>query len=202
MGQGEDGSGRYTRLVAEMAILHRRTDAYWQLLALGPVVVPVLHDGLSHSDAAVREGCVKLLDHFLTEETIPAIIAALDDEHPRVRLAAVHTLACDRCKKDACRPNDADVLPLAIRLVTSDPDKHVRAMAAELVGKAAHTALEAADALEAVRDGDPEPSVRKKAGWYAPGGTIYERSRAKTLASPALVAEDLHDGAQSGAPAE
>ncbi|MDQ4021095.1 MAG: HEAT repeat domain-containing protein [Actinomycetota bacterium] len=133
MDQGEDGPGRYTRLVAEMAIPHRRTDAYWQLLALGPVVVPVLHDGVSHSDAAVREGCVKLLDHFLTEETIPAIIAALDDEHPRVRLAAVHSLACDRCKKDACCPNDPDVLPLAIRLVTSDPDKHVRAMAGALL---------------------------------------------------------------------
>ena len=118
MDDGEDGSGRYARLVAEMAISHRRTDAYWRLLALGPVVVPALHDGLSHSDAAVREGCVQLLDHFLTEETVPAIIAALDDEHPRVRLAAAHTLACDRCKKDACRPNDRDILPVATRTST------------------------------------------------------------------------------------
>ncbi|MGH3566694.1 MAG: HEAT repeat domain-containing protein, partial [Pseudonocardia sp.] len=127
---------RHERLVADMAIPHRRTDAYWQLLSEGPVVVPVLHAGVSHGDAAVREGCVQLLDHFLTEETIPAVIAALDDEHPRVRMAAAHTLACDRCKKDACRPDDRDVLPVAIRLLTSDPDKHVRAMAAELVGKA------------------------------------------------------------------
>lgn len=124
---GADGAGRYGRLVAEMAIPHRRRDAYWQLLAFGPVVVPVLHDGLSHGDAAVREGCVQLL------------------------------------------------LPAVIRLLTTDPDKHVRAMPAELVGRAAHTAPEAVRALEAVRDGDPEPGVRKKAGWYAPGGTIYER---------------------------
>lgn len=159
-----------------MAIPYRCRDAYWQLLTLGPVVVPVLHDGLSHGDAAVREGCVQLLDHFLTEDTIAAIVAALDDEHPRVRMAAAHTLACDRCKKNACRPADSDVLPAAIRLLTTDPDKHVRAMAAELVGRAVHTAPEAVRALEAVRDGDPEPGVRKKAGWYAPGGTIYKRT--------------------------
>lgn len=85
-------------------------------------------------------------------------------------------MACDRCKKDACRPADDDVLPAAIRLLTTDPDKHVRAMAAELVGKAVHTAPEAVVALKAVRDGDPEPGVRKKASWYAPGGTIYQRT--------------------------
>lgn len=82
-----DEAARYRRLVAEMAIPHRRADAYWQLLAFGPAVVAALYDGLSDGDAAVREGCVQLLDHFLTEDTIPAVIAALDGEHPRVQMA-------------------------------------------------------------------------------------------------------------------
>jgi hypothetical protein len=31
--------------------------------------------------------------------------------------------------------------------------------------------------LIAARDGDAEPTVRKKASWYAPGGTIYAKTR-------------------------
>ena len=49
-------------------------------------------------------------------------------------------------------------------------------MAAELVGKFAHTDVRAITALEASHTQDPSPAVRKKAGWYAPGGTIYERT--------------------------
>jgi hypothetical protein len=51
-------------------------------------------------------------------------------------------------------------------------------MAAELVGTWAHTHPEAAAALLASAHDDPSPAVRKKAGWYAPGGTIYRRRSA------------------------
>ena len=51
----------------------------------------------------------------------------------------------------------------------------VRTMAAELVGAWAPTHPEAAAALQASAEADPSPVVRKKAAWYAPGGTIYRR---------------------------
>ena len=37
------------------------------------------------------------------------------------------------------------------------------------------THREAAEALLASGSGDPSPTVRKRAAWYAPGGTIYRR---------------------------
>jgi hypothetical protein len=49
-------------------------------------------------------------------------------------------------------------------------------MAAELVGKFVHTAPQAVAALQATWAHDPSPAVRKKASWYAPGGTIYQRT--------------------------
>jgi hypothetical protein len=54
-------------------------------------------------------------------------------------------------------------------------------MAVELVGAWAPTHPEAATALRASADGDPSPAVRKKAAWYAPGGTIYRQKAARLL---------------------
>ena len=57
-----------------------------------------------------------------------------------------------------------------------DPDAHVRAYAVELVGRWVHTHSEAEAAIIRSRDHDPSPAVRKKAGWYAPGGTIHRKT--------------------------
>ena len=56
--------------------------------------------GLSHPDARVRQFCCKVLDHLMDAESIPALIEALGDPAASVRIAAVHALACDRCKTD------------------------------------------------------------------------------------------------------
>jgi hypothetical protein len=49
-------------------------------------------------------------------------------------------------------------------------------MAAELVGKFVHTDGRAVTALKTSHAQDPSPVVRKKAGWYTPGGTIYQQT--------------------------
>ena len=49
-------------------------------------------------------------------------------------------------------------------------------MAADVVGRWAHGDEAAAAALVDARDLDPDPMVRKKASWYAPGGPIYRRT--------------------------
>jgi hypothetical protein len=40
----------------------------------------------------------------MNADSIPLLIGALADPCERVRIAAVHALACDRCKTGACRP--------------------------------------------------------------------------------------------------
>ena len=90
--------------------------------------------------------------------------------------ALAHALACDRCKGDTCAPGAGQGLEPALQHLASDPDAHVRAMAAGLVGKFVHTDGRAVSALKTARAQDPSPTVRKKAGWFTPGGTIYKRT--------------------------
>jgi hypothetical protein len=104
------------------------------------------------------------------------LIAMADDPDARVRIAAFHALACDRCKGDTCAPGADAVLEPALRHLASDPDAHVRARAAELAGKFAHTDGRAVTAVETAHAHDPSPAVRKTAGWFTPGGAIYKRT--------------------------
>jgi HEAT repeat protein len=157
----------------------RVSSAFRWLLNRGPAAVPAIRAGLRHLDPAVREQCCKLLDHFLVEDAVEEMIAMVDDPVPAVRVAALHALSCDRCKSDACRPAGALVLRPAVRLLRDDPDAHVRARAAELAGRFVHSSAEAQAALVQARDADPSPAVRKKAGWYAPGGIIYRRTQGR-----------------------
>jgi HEAT repeat protein len=166
-----------TDLVGLLADPHRSVRAYQRLIGLGPAGAAAVRQGLRHPDARVREYCCKVLDHVMDAASIPALIRALRDPAEQVRIAAAHALSCDRCKSDACRPAAAAVLPAAIAMLAGDPSAHVRAFAAELVGRWVHTHPAACAALEHAAAQDPSPAVRKKASWFAPGGTIYRRTR-------------------------
>jgi HEAT repeat protein len=168
-------------LVHAMSSPPRLPGAYRALLGLGMASLPAIRQGLTHPDAVVREHCCKLLDHLLVDDAVQDLIAMVDDADARVRVAALHALSCDRCKTDSCRPDQAVVLPLGIKLLHQDPDARVRAMAAELVGRWTHTNSDAATALARARDDDPSPAVRKKAGWYTPGGPIHRRTSPQSI---------------------
>ena len=155
---------------------HRAVSAQRRLVAAGAEALPALRRGLGSADPRVRSKWCQVLDQLADEESFQLLVMMLDDGHPRVRIDALHALGCDRCKRSACRPREEDVLPKAIWLLRHDPDKHVRAMAAEVVGRWVHTSGGAQQALLAARAHDPEASVRKKAGWYAPGGSIFKRT--------------------------
>jgi len=163
-------------LLAELAIPHRAKAAYRALLKAGPDALPMMRRGLKHENADVRFWCCQYLDRFLEHEVMGELITMLDDADPRVRLATLHTLACDRCKEGDCRPEEAAVLPRAIGLLEGDPDDHVRAMALEVVGRFVHGSEAAVNALAAAATDDSSPTVRKKAKWYVPGGAIYRRT--------------------------
>jgi HEAT repeat protein len=164
-------------LVLSLGDPQRTVPAYRELLRRGPHALDAIRAGLHHRDAAVREGCCRLLDHLVDLDSMDALVAMADDPDPTVRVAAFHALACDRCKGDTCAPGAGLVLEPAIRHLASDPDAHVRARAAELVGRFVHTDARAAPALERSHALDPSAAVRKKAGWYAPGGAIHARIR-------------------------
>ena len=154
----------------------RAVAAYHELLRRGQDAVDAIRAGLDHQSPAVREGCCRLLDHLVDTGSMGQLIAMADDPDARVRTAAFHALACDRCKGDTCAPDAGQVLEPALRHLAADPDPHVRAMAAELAGKFAHTYDRAVAALQTAHAQDPSPAVRKKAGWFTPGGTIYQRT--------------------------
>ncbi|XOV90622.1 MAG: HEAT repeat domain-containing protein [Pseudomonadota bacterium] len=168
-------TGELESLIEQLAIPHRAKRAYWRLVGAGSRSLPAVRRGLSSAEGDVRMHCARILDHIVDEDSIDELVKLLDDPDPRVRVHALHALACDRCKDNACRPAKDPVLPKAIDALLEDPDAHVRAMAVEVVGRWMHTDEDAVMALEAARDQDDAPAVRKKAGWYAPGGTIYRK---------------------------
>ncbi|MGW2646251.1 HEAT repeat domain-containing protein [Streptomyces sp. NPDC001393] len=163
-------------LVSCLGDPQRTAVAYRELLRRGEHAVSAIRAGLHDGNPAVREGCCRLLDHLVDTDSMGELVAMADDPDARVRIAAFHALACDRCKGDTCAPGPDRVLEPALQHLAADPDPHVRAMAAELVGKFARLDARAAAALKDSHSHDPSPAVRKKAGWYTPGGPIYERT--------------------------
>jgi hypothetical protein len=166
-----------TELLEQLAIKHHAKAAYRKLFAMGFAAVPIAEEGLKHDHARVRYYCCSLLDHFLVPEALENLIDMVDDPDPEVRTIALHTLACDRCKEGDCRPAEAKVLPKALQILSNDGNAHVRAMAIEVVGQYVHTNRDAAQALIETNRKDSSPTVRKKAGWYMPGGPIYKRTK-------------------------
>jgi HEAT repeat protein len=168
---------QYCELIEALAFPYRATDAYRALLAVGVEALPAVRAGLRHDHPDVRLHCCRFLDRYLLPETFSDLIDMLNDSDIRVRCTALHTLACDRCKQGiGCRPEEAAVLPRAMTLLVSDPDAHVRAMAIEVVGRFVHSNALATAAVVAAARSDESSTVRKKAGWYAPGGSIHRRT--------------------------
>ena len=116
-------------------------------------------DGLSHDDWRVRRRCARLLDDLsFTDESLAALEACLDDPHPKVRAAAMHSLACERCKPDGCA---LEVRPLFERMVR-DPNVKVRS---KVVGPLTWQDLGkwGAELLADVAANDPSAQLRRSA---------------------------------------
>jgi HEAT repeat protein len=167
----------HSELIETLAIPYRAPDAFRALLDIGIEALPAVRAGLRHDNPDVRLHCCRFLDRYLLPETLSDLLDMLDDGDKRVRCSALHTLACDRCKEGTCRPEEGQVLPKATKLLETDPHPHVRAMAIEVVGQFVHTNVIAANAISDALQRDENSTVRKKAGWYAPGGPIHKRTR-------------------------
>lgn len=154
----------------------RAEDCYWLLMSRGMSAVPAVRRGLRSHDAKIRYQCCRMLDHWLDDGVLADLVQMLDEDDPAVLIQVLHTLTCERCKEGACRPDAAVVMNGAIKLAQNHPSPKVRAYALEVVGTAVHDSPLAAAIVENVLRQDPDPAVRKKATWYAPGGPIHRRS--------------------------
>ena len=171
----------YRHFVEDLAVKHRAKQSLRCLMAAGALATPAVREGLRHPAPAVRIGCCQVLDHYLDEAALPELIENLQHENEMVRAWAMHALACDRCKEGTCRPGEDEVLPIAAQMLLHDQSRRVRQMAAGVLGPSVHRCPDILDALEYARDHDPHPVVRKIAGWYTPGGTIYKRLAPKPV---------------------
>jgi HEAT repeat protein len=170
----------YDDYVAELAIKHRESAAFWHLVYSGEAALPAVRKGLSSRDPKIRRDCTRVLDHLVNEDSWPELIAMVGDRDPNVRAWALHSLACDRCKENSCRPDKDEVMLRAISAMQTDPVAGVRSMAVEVVARWVYDDADAEAAITDVRDSDPDPGVRKKAGWFAPGGVRYEKKKPKS----------------------
>ena len=109
----------------------KRWFAAWQgLMELGMAALPATRSGLHHGDWHVRKWCAAFLDHHADPESLHDLIPLLHDPKSQVRLWAVHSLSCDRCKTDA---NPIDVVPHLIERIELDESIRVRRMAVAML---------------------------------------------------------------------
>lgn len=82
---------------------------------------------LNHPDPDVRRRAARALDHLpLTEDTVEALMAlARREQIPAVRSAAVHVLACEGCKSEACVTSH-DIVGFLIDILRNDVSADVR----------------------------------------------------------------------------
>jgi hypothetical protein len=111
------------RLVGGATATHLRT------IQLDDPTCEALTEGLSDPNPRVRWWCVQVLDHVPDARATGALIAALDDQVPRVRRNAVHALGCGACKPGWSGALPLDVLEKVARMATADPSQKVRAEA-------------------------------------------------------------------------
>jgi HEAT repeat protein len=153
--------------VAQLANSERRQRAKIYLREAGQPAVPAVRRGMHHPKPIVRRLCTSILDHLADEAAFVDLVAALDDQDPEVLKRALHALACDQCKENACRPGEELFVPRALDLL-HHPNADVRASAIDTLGKAVARRPDVAKALADVAQHDSDSGLRGMAGRRVP----------------------------------
>ena len=97
-----------------------------------------LLEALRHTNPDVRRRAARALDHLpLDEQTVESLIAlARQETIPAVRSAAVHVLACEGCKSEACQTSH-DIVGFLIDILRNDVSADVRRQTIEGLRSAA-----------------------------------------------------------------
>jgi HEAT repeat protein len=145
--------------VAQLANSERRQRAKIYLREAGQPAVPAVRRGMDHPKPIVRRLCTSILDHLADEAAFVDLVAALDDEDPEVVKRALHALACDQCKENACRPGEDLFVPRALDLL-HHPNADIRASAIDTLGKVVARRPDVVEALAEVAQHDPNSGLR------------------------------------------
>jgi HEAT repeat protein len=98
-------------------------EAYKALFAQGQTVLDDAVRGLQHENPKVRRWCADLMDHLADDRCVLPLVELLNDDVPRVRRQAVHSLCCQRCKPS---PLQADLTDTLIEIALNDANLKVR----------------------------------------------------------------------------
>lgn len=114
------------RAVALLTDKDRRTESLRALEEAGALGLERAIDGLSHPDWQVRRWCAVFLDHHSSAAARERLRLTLEDPKAKVRLWAVHSIACEPCK-----PGEQleDVVPLVLKRLREDKALRVRRQA-------------------------------------------------------------------------
>jgi hypothetical protein len=125
---------RSEELVAALATADRQEHwaAFAGLMAMGEGAAPAVLAGLSHPDWRVRRSCALFADHHPSPVLLDRLRLALHDPRAKVRLFAVHGLACEPCKPGG---NPIDPVPLLVRALKFDRGIRVRRHAAVMLSQ-------------------------------------------------------------------
>jgi len=124
----------FDRLVRGLGAMSgaERFASYQALIGIGPAALPAIREGLRDPNWQVRRWAAMCLDQVADEEALVDLVPLLSDPHPKVRLWAVHSIACDHCKEDVSCP--IDVVPLLLTTIRHDSSIRVRRMAVIMLG--------------------------------------------------------------------
>lgn len=121
------------QLVDDFADPELRFPAYLALNDLGSeAALPALKEGLENGNWEVRRWSAILMDHHADDEALHALIPLLRDPKSKVRLWAVHSISCDRCK---IGENPIDIVPLLVERIEVDESIRVRRMAVAMLSE-------------------------------------------------------------------
>ena len=138
----------------------RRDLVYQELVAYGPAALEAVRAGLRHANWHVRRWCAIWFDHFATPEAMHDLIPLLRDPKSKVRLFAVHSIACDRCKTGE---NPLDAVPLLIERIRYDESIRVRRHATMMLGYQ-HAHPDLIGFFQALLDSETDAKLHKHAG--------------------------------------
>lgn len=157
-------TGEITDLLDQLKLpqRERREEAMSRLADAGPAGFAVVRGGLSHPHWRVRRNCCRFLDHHFDPNATDPLIRCLADRNRKVRQQALHALSCDACKPGE-GPEGRDIVGLIVERLHNDPSVRVRRFASISLMqlKDEHRVREALRRALS----DPDPIVRRNAGW-------------------------------------
>jgi hypothetical protein len=157
-------------LVEQLGITGERDGAWRRLNELGPGARNAVLEGLGHANWEVRRWCALWFDRHPEPEALEAMKPLLRDPKSQVRMFALHTLACDRCKPGE---SVSDVVPLLIERIRQDESIRVRRHAVMMLAfQHAHADLEGF--FKQLLDTETDAKLHKHAGF----GWMFCREKA------------------------